>query len=243
MQDQKTIEVQYATSKGKKVENTTAAPITGLQAVGACNLSFAEFRRQNLTNPYMKEVNDPVDGINRLQLEERTGKSGEELVAEFRRNGQVAVHNRQNLPWILRKLRAPMGPVLGLTAIEYLLDTLYPRDQWMHRYDICAATGKKMVVTPEHDGRIVALVVRDIARKIQGQLGQRSVALQLAGEIGGEFVFGRPGAVDCTIEMDVFDFNLRASGRISAEEARKRTTIRGDQATGQWFLDIMEVVY
>lgn len=213
-----------------------AGAVTGSTSVG-------EFVRQNMTNPYLKEVTDPVDGINRLQLEERAGKSNAELVAEFRTNGQIAVRNRQKLPWAVRKLRAPMGPALGLTALEYLLDTLYPRDQWMHRYDICAATGKKMVVTPEHDGRLTALVVRDIDRKLKGQLGQRSLALRVAGAIGGEYVFGPASDPDCTLQMDVFDFHLRASGRVTVEEAARQAVFGGDRAPGEWFLGNMEVVY
>jgi uncharacterized protein (TIGR03083 family) len=202
-----------------------------------------EFLRQNITNPYVKEAADPVDGINRLQLEERTGRTTAQLVSEFRANGQIAVHNRSKLPWLVRKLRAPMGPALGLTALEYLLDTLYPRDQWMHRYDICAATGKQMVVTPEHDGRITALVLLDIARKRKGLLAQRGVIVQLTGRLDGEFLFGRPDAHDCTLEIDGFDFHLRASGRISVEEAIRRAVIRGDHAAAHWFLSNMEVVY
>jgi uncharacterized protein (TIGR03083 family) len=205
--------------------------------------SVREFVRQNMTNPYLKEVTDPVDGINRLQLEERAAKSTAELVAEFRTNGQIAVHNRQRLPWVIRKLRAPMGPALGLTPLEYLLDTLYPRDQWMHRYDICAATGKKMVVTPEHDGRITALVVRDIGRKLKGQLGQRSLVLRVTGAIGGEYMFGQAPDPACTLQLDVFDFHLRASGRITVEEAARRAVFGGERAVGEWFLQHMEVVY
>jgi uncharacterized protein (TIGR03083 family) len=204
--------------------------------------TVAEFLRQNVTNPYLKEVDDPVDGINRLQIEQRAHKTTDELVAEFRHNGQVAVHNRHKLLWPVRKIRLPMG-TLGFAPLEYLLDTIYPRDQWMHRYDICAATGKKMVVTPEHDGRISALVLLDIAKKLKGQMDQRSVSLQLTGEITGEFRFGRPSTLDCTLEMDIFDFNLRASGRITVEEALQRTVISGDRATGIWFLSNMEVPY
>lgn len=205
--------------------------------------SFGEFRRQNLTNPYLKQVKDPVDGINRLQIEERAGQSNAELVAEFRRSGQIAVRNRQNLPWLVRNLRAPMGPELGLTRLEYLMDTLYPRDQWMHRYDICTATGKKMVVTPEHDGRIVALVVLDIARKLQKRPDQRSLALQLAGDLPADYVLGNASTPECTLAIDVFDFNLRASGRISSEDALKRSTVAGDVSAATWFLANMQVVY
>ena len=213
-----------------------AGAVTGSTSIG-------EFVRQNMTNPYLKEVTDPVDGINRLQLEEREEKSTAELVAEFRTNGQIAVRNRQKLPWAVRKLRAPMGPALGLTPLEYLLDTLYPRDQWMHRYDICAATGKKMQVTSEHDGRLTALVVRDIGRKLKGQLGQRSMALQLTGAISGEYVFGPAADPVSTLQLDVFDFHLRASGRIPVEDAARRTVFGGERATGEWFLQNMEVVY
>lgn len=213
-----------------------AGAVTGSTSIG-------EFVRQNMTNPYLKEVADPVDAINRLQLEERAGKSTAELVDEFRTNGQIAVRNRQKLPWVVRKLRAPMGPALGLTALEYLLDTLYPRDQWMHRYDICAATGKKMLITPEHDGRLTALVVRDIGRKLKGQVGQRSLALQVTGAIASEYVFGRTSEPACTLQMDVFDFHLRASGRITVEEVARRAVFGGDKATGEWFLQNMEVVY
>lgn len=213
-----------------------AGAVTGSTSVG-------EFVRQNMTNPYLKDVTDPVDGINRLQLEERAGKSNAELVAEFRTNGQVAVRNRQKLPWAVRKLRAPMGPALGLTALEYLLDTLYPRDQWMHRYDICAATGKKMVITPEHDGRLTALVVRDIGRKLRGQLGQRGMALCITGAIGGEYLFGQASEPTSTLQMDVYDFHLRASGRITVEAATARAVFGGERSVAEWFLQNMEVVY
>ncbi|MBK8048890.1 MAG: maleylpyruvate isomerase family mycothiol-dependent enzyme [Anaerolineales bacterium] len=204
--------------------------------------SLSEFIHQNVTNAYLKEVSDPVDGINRLQLEERAGKTPAELVAEFRRNGQIAVNNRQKLPWVIRKIHLSMGTI-GFAPLEYLLDTMYPRDQWMHRYDICAATGKKMIVTPEHDGRIVALVVRDIARKLKKQLAERSVLLQLRGALDGDFLFGRALKPDCTIEMDFFDFNLRASGRMTVENAFKRGKVSGDHKLAEWFISGLEVTY
>jgi uncharacterized protein (TIGR03083 family) len=202
--------------------------------------SLVEFLRQNIQHPYAKAAG--IDGTNRLQIEERANKTTAELVAEFRQNGQIAIHKRQKLAWPLRKIHAPMG-VLGFTSFEYLLDTIYPRDEWMHRYDICAATGKQMVVTAEHDGRIVALVLRDAARKLKAGLAQRTVAVRLVGEAGGEYLFGRSFSADCTLEMDVFDFNLRASGRIKAAKATSAAMISGDQATAEWFLDNLEVPY
>lgn len=204
--------------------------------------SFAEFRRQNMQNPYVREFEEPVDGTNKLQVEERAEKTTAELVEEFRRSGQIAVRKRQNLPWLLRKVRVPMGS-MGLTSFEYLMDTIYPRDQWMHRYDICAATGREMEVTAAHDGRIVALVLRDIADKLRKGLAERSVALRLTGEAGGNYLFGRAADPDCTIEMDVFTFCLRSSGRITVEEASEKVTVTGDGATAAWFLREMEVMF
>ena len=48
--------------------------------------------------------------------------------------------------------------------IAYLMDTIFTRDTWMHRGDIARATGRELVLTPDHDGRIVADVVAEWAR-------------------------------------------------------------------------------
>jgi uncharacterized protein (TIGR03083 family) len=204
--------------------------------------SFAEFLHQNITNPNLKKFDNVVDAINKLQVDERAERTPAELVAEFRQNGQIALHNRRSLPWLVRKIHLPMGP-LGFASVEYLMDTIYPRDEWMHRYDICAATGKEMVVTPEHDGRITVLVLRDIAKKLKKQLAQRSIALRLLGKAGGDYLFGHSSPANCVLQMDLFDLHLRASGRISAAEAASRAVIDGDQSTAAWFLDAIEVPY
>ena len=136
------------------------------------------------------------------------------------------------------------GAGAGLTPLEYLLDTLYPRDQWMHRYDICAATGKKMVVTPEHDGRLTALVVRDIDRKLKGQLGQRSLALNLNRRDRGR-VCVWPGVrvppARCRWMSSTFICGHQGASR---QLKRLRSAVfGGDRAAGEWFLQNMEVVY
>ena len=204
--------------------------------------SFAEFKRQNVSDPFLKQFEKPIDGTNKLQLIERADKTTAELISEFRQNGQTAVNNRQKLPWLARKIHLPMGE-LGFASIEYLMDVIYPRDQWMHRYDICAATGKKMVVTGGHDGRLVALVVRDVAKKLGKILGGRTIVLQLTGALTAEYQFGNQATPDCTVTMDFFDFNLRASGRIAVAEAMGRTAVSGDKNAANWFLQNVEVPY
>jgi len=204
--------------------------------------SLAEFHRQNVKNPYLKEFSDPVDGTNKIQLADRADKTPAELVAEFRRNGQVAVANRQKLPWLVRKVHLPMGS-LGFASLEYLMDVIYPRDQWMHRYDICVAAGKNMVITPDHDGRIVALVLRDLARSLQKQIGSRTVDLYLVGVLEMAYRFGRGSSPTAVIQMDFFDFNLLASGRLKVADVRERTVVSGDKAAADWFLQHTSVVY
>jgi uncharacterized protein (TIGR03083 family) len=204
--------------------------------------SFTEFKRQNLSNPYLKKHKNSVDGTNEFQIKERESKTPKELIAEFRRNGQIAVSNRQRLPWLIRKIHLPMG-VLGFTSFEYLFDVIYPRDQWMHRYDICATTGNKMLITPEHDGRIVDLVLRDIGIKLQKTIGNRTINLKITGALTGEYQFGNNLTPDCTIVIDFFDFNLRASGRISADKASENANITGDMKVATWFLQNSEAVY
>lgn len=200
--------------------------------------SLREFMRQNVTHPYVKAAANSVDGTNRLQIEERANKTTAEIIAEFRQNGPIAIKNRQKLPWLVRQL-----PIPGVGNFGYLMDIIYPRDEWMHRYDICAATGKNMVITPEHDGRILNLVLLDIANKLKKRLAGRTIMLQITGALSGTYQFGQKAEPDCTLTIDLYDFHLRASERISAKEAVRRTAVSGDQTTAHWFLSHATVLY
>ncbi|MBK8903595.1 MAG: maleylpyruvate isomerase family mycothiol-dependent enzyme [Anaerolineaceae bacterium] len=200
--------------------------------------SLREFVRQYVTHPYVKAAANPVDGTNRLQIEERANHSTAEVIAEFRQSGPIAIKNRQKLPWLVRQIPIPVVGNFG-----YLMDIIYPRDEWMHRYDICAATGKQMVITPEHDGRLLDLVLLDVAQKLKKQLAGRTIVLHITGALNGTYQFGHNVEPDCTLEIDLFDFHLRASERISAEEAVRRTAVSGDKTTAHWFLSNATVLY
>ena len=91
----------------------------------------------------------------------------------------------------------------------YLIDVVFTRDLWMHRVDICRATGRPMQLTPEHDGRIVADVVADWGRR-HGQ----PFTLRLDGPAGGSFVAGRAGP---EIRLDAVEFCRILSGRGPAD--------------------------
>jgi hypothetical protein len=87
----------------------------------------------------------------------------------------------------------------------YLLDVIFTRDVWMHRVDICRATGQPLVLTPEHDGRIVADVVVDWARR-----HGRPFTLRLDGPAGGSYTAGQDGP---ELRYDAVEFCRALSGR------------------------------
>ena len=91
----------------------------------------------------------------------------------------------------------------------YLLDVMFTRDVWMHRVDLCRATGQTPVLTPDHDGRIVSDVVADWARR-HGQ----PFTLRLDGPAGGAFTAGQDGP---EIRIDAVEFCRILSGRGSGD--------------------------
>ncbi|MBN2469270.1 MAG: maleylpyruvate isomerase family mycothiol-dependent enzyme [Anaerolineae bacterium] len=215
---------------------------------GACAgyASRAQFVRQYLRNPYMRVERIPIDAINRCQVEDRAGRPPAELLAELRETGPRAIRTRQRIPWLLRILPVPFGEPLGTAPVGYLMNIIYTRDQWMHRADICRATGKRMHLTVDHDARIVALVVRDLARKLRHDPAAPTIDLVLtgAGE-AGEIAYrvGTAPQAAATVALDLLMFNRRASDRCTPDEAFAAATISGDETSARWFVDHCIVPY
>lgn len=208
---------------------------------GACAgwATWRDFRRQLMMNPYMRKLDVPVDAINKRQLEDRAGRTPSELVAELRRVGPKAIRNRKNLPFPMRMVRIDAKPMPGKMSMAYLADVIYARDQWMHRMDICRATGKTLVIDPEHDGRLMDLVMRDMTETPVGNL---PVIIHVTGALNASYQFGESRA-ESEIDIDFLTLNRRASGRISPDEAAASCTIRGDRALALEFLSNCDVLY
>jgi len=209
--------------------------------------SWAQFKRQispSSHKPYKGKFTEQIDLINAVQVDDRTGRTPEELISELRVVGPKALSTRSRIPTPLRAIRVPDG-ASGSISVGYLLDTIYPRDMWMHRLDLCRATGREMRVTPKHDGRIVALVVRDLARSLTHKLGGASVLYNLRGTAGGKYKVGRHPSPAATIRMDVLDFNLVASGRIKPDQANALALveIEGDSRLATLVLENTSVLY
>lgn len=96
-------------------------------------------------------------------------------------------------------------PGEGPWTLGYLFDIIHTRDPWMHRIDISRAVGRDVVLSADHDGRIVADVVADWARR-HGQ----PFTLTLAGPAGGCYTAGDSGP---DLELDAVEFCRILCGR------------------------------
>lgn len=208
---------------------------------GACAgwASWGQFFRQAILNPHILKTVVTVDALNRRQLEDRQDKTPAELIAELRVVGPKAVHTRENLPGLLRKIQIPAQPMPGMMSLAYLVDVIYPRDQWMHRMDICRATGKTLVITPGHDERLLDLVMCDITRKLSGKY---ALVVNITGALTVSYRLDSDEP-QAEITIDYRDMNRRASGRITPDEALEAVTIQGDRAVAAGFLQDCAVLY
>jgi uncharacterized protein (TIGR03083 family) len=201
---------------------------------------WSEFRRQFGKRPARGQLFE--DALSATQVADRAHRAPAELIAEFRQVTRPAIANRHRIPALLRWLGMP-HPDVGFLRLGYLLDIIYTRDTWMHRLDISRATGRAMVLTREHDGRLVALVVRDLARSLAPKLGERSVVFELTGPVGAAWRIGPASIPTAAIHMDTLDFNILASGRYHLEEGRARASMQGDLALAELALRETKVLY
>jgi len=106
------------------------------------------------------------------------------------------------------------------------------------------ATGREMALSAGHDGRITALVVRDLEKILRPSTGGGGFNLDLTGPAGGAWQLG-PANSSTMITMDALDFHVLASDRASAQEmvAKGKVSLRGDVEFGQRLLELISVPY
>ena len=119
------------------------------------------------------------------------------------------------MPALVRRAKLKIdGPVVETWRLGYLVDTIYLRDLWMHRVDATDATGRELVLTADHDGRIVADVVAEWARR-HGQ----PFSLTLTGPAGGTYSSTGSAGADAAgahLELDAVEFCRTLAGRSEA---------------------------
>jgi uncharacterized protein (TIGR03083 family) len=154
-----------------------------------------------------------IDALTGLQVDERQHMTPEQIIARFAARAPKAARGRRRTPGFIRRRTMPeRQPVDGIDetwTIGFLVDIILTRDPWMHRGDICRATGADHVLTAEHDGVLVADVVAEWAAR-HGQ----PCTLRLTGPAGGCWKTGAGGPL---IETDAIEFCRAISGRGHAD--------------------------
>ena len=205
----------------------------------ASGTGYMEMIRQYKHTPDPGQL--PEDAVNDLQLRERADKSPAEMINELRRVGPVAAQKWAYHFRLIKPITIP-HPIVEKLSFRYLMWIIHSRDTWMHRLDICRATGREFEQTREHDGRIAELVMLDVADILARKFEGPALVFELTGIAGGVWKIGQ-GEPVTTICMDVLDFNIFASGRYTYEEARPLATITGDVSAAEEALKNILVLY
>lgn len=147
-----------------------------------------------------------IDELTALQVTDHASLTPAELLAQLREIAPKAVAARAALPAPVRaQPYDPQIPGEPMWTIGYLFDVINTRDPWMHRVDITRAIDKPMTLTPEHDGRLIADVVAEWARR-----HRQPCELTLTGSAGDKYKQGTGGP---TLTIDAVEFCRILSGR------------------------------
>ena len=150
-----------------------------------------------------------VDAMSALQVEANADLTPTEVVAAMQELVDRAADGRARLPEVVAgRVRIPveMPGIEERWTLSYLLGPILTRDAWLHRVaDVAGATGRPTALDAEHDGRIVADVVAEWARR-----HGRPVELTVTGPAGGRFTAGTGGPA---LEVDAVALCRMLSGR------------------------------
>jgi uncharacterized protein (TIGR03083 family) len=171
------------------------------------NASFREFAHQGRAGKKAAGNGPFIDGMTSVQVRERAHLTPAELVDRVAAQAPRAARGRAKIPALMRRMpmKQAVGGVEETWRVGYLMDIIFTRDTWMHRVDIARATGAQLVLTAEHDGRIVADVVAEWSRR-----HGRPFTLDLEGPAGGTFTSGSGGD---DISLDAVELCRVLSGR------------------------------
>jgi uncharacterized protein (TIGR03083 family) len=184
-----------------------------LHVLGACEAGASireNLHQMGAARKRCKQLSVTLEaGLSGVQVAERDDLSAAQLVERLERVAPKTVKGRARTPRPMRAVKLAVdAPVVEKWALGYLIDIIYLRDMWMHRVDTARATGSDLVLTPEHDGRIVADVVAEWARR-----HAQPFTLELTGAAGGTFTAGDGGE---RIGMDAVEFCWVLAGRSEA---------------------------
>lgn len=179
----------------------------------ASQASPREFLRQvRAGRPVVAEIGAQHwwDGMNEIQVRERSDLNIEQLIAEWDYIAPRALKARRKLPRPIAKLPLLNLPApVGRQPLAYLFNVGFTRDTWMHRIDLAEATGKPFNADAGHDGRIVADLVAEWATT-----HGLPFVLELTGPAGGHYTQGTSGE---HVNIDAIKFARTLAERAPGE--------------------------
>jgi uncharacterized protein (TIGR03083 family) len=184
----------------------TVAHMIGMALMASSPLQM--FRQQRAAQARHRPGTPSIDALTAHQVDLFAARSPQELVRLMAEIGPRAARGRRRMPGFIRGRELPdrqeVNGVEETWTIGFLTDTILTRDPWMHRVDLARATGSALVLTPDHDGVIVADVVAEWAER-----HGRPYRLELTGPAGGTFGTGDGEAHT----LDAIEFCRVLSGR------------------------------
>lgn len=185
--------------------------------LGACEAGASmpeNIRQIGRARAYRKQHGGPLEAaLSAVQVSGRASLTPAQITQRLQTIAPKTVRGRTRTPAFLRRQArlAIDGPVFEKWTLGYLIDTIYLRDLWMHRIDAARAAGQPLELTADHDGRIVADITAEWARR-HGQ----PFRLELTGPAGGSYAHesGNPAAEH--LSLDAVEFCRTLAGRASA---------------------------
>jgi len=164
-------------------------------------------RQKKAAGPIMKAlgVAHIADAANEVQVRERADLSPAQVRDRWVEIVPRALRGRRRFPRFLRPVPIRFPEPVGWRTMAYLWDIAFTRQTWMHRIDIARATAREPVLTPDHDGRLIADMVADWTAT-----HGRAFSLYLTGPAGATFVHGTGGE---EVEIDAIEWIWTISGR------------------------------
>jgi len=222
----------------KDVVAHQAGHVRGFVSVG----SFLAQLSPTLLFPYLRKGMDMLDAWNQGQVDKRKSMTPADLIDEIQTHAEASLKGKDSVPAFLSKPKMPAPGLDQPRSMAYVFDVTYVRDMWMHRIDICQATGRDFPLDDGHDQRTVDLIVRDLALKCTKGLSGRSVILNLTDLANGHYRVGQSASPEATLTMDTITFCLLTSGRMTPTQLLNdnRVTLSGDEQVAREALAFFE---
>lgn len=182
--------------------------------LGACEAGASireNLRQLRWARAHRKLHGGPLEAaLSAVQIRDRAGLSPAQIIRRLTAIAPKTVRGRTRTPALVRdhaKLTVD-GPVQETWHLGYLIDTIYLRDLWMHRTDAALALSRALQLRADHDGRIVADVVAEWARR-HGQ----PFLLELTGPAGGTYARRPDLPQTWHASLDAIEFCRTLAGR------------------------------